>query len=445
MSEWQLCVYYDGGREIIDFVDGRYTVGASDNDDIRAKELAERSLTWIFVDGVLTLSASALPVFVNGKVVDNFPLDIGSGHVVSVEPYHFAFGETGCEWPEPPELESQEGEQEEPPEVVVPQEVLKPAHIEAKDSLPLGLFAVIMAIVTMGGVFGFSSFYSPDESYDPLKERIDRSYTELSELIATAPGLEGVEIRRRMDGTLILSGFASSESDFATLTEKTVQDGLDTEGYVRNDVISTGSLETILRETFARYPVSYSISQRSSEKVISLVIKGVQQREGQISSILAQLEPQLRVGLAPWQLRTSETYQEEEVFLNAVLDIFEQSRVTESFKAEINAGVLEITGRYAAGAKEVVDAVISEATEYASEFAQVTVNLNSERRLDWTIVALSSGDAPFVLVDSPTGAKRLTVGSRLSGNQRVSEISEDGVSVKLEGYTYFIPAMGFEG
>lgn len=445
MSEWQLCVYYDTDREIIDFVDGRYTIGSSDNDDIRAKELGERSLTWIFVDGVLTLSASSLPVFVDGKVVDNFPLDIGSGHVVSVEPYHFAFGQTGCEWPAPPELESQDEERDEPPEVVVPQEVLKPAHIEAKDSLPLGLFAVIMAVVTMAGVFGFSSFYSPDESYDPLKERIDRSYMELSALISTSPGLDGVEIRRRMDGTLILSGFASSEADFSALMEKTVQDGLDTEGYVRNDVISSGSLETILRETFSRYPVNYAISQLSNEKVINLVINGVQQREGQIASILAQLEPQLRVGLAPWQLRTTETYIEEDDFLNSVLDIFEQSRVTESFKAEIDAGALEITGRYAAGAKSVVDVVMAEVTEYASEFTQIAINLNSERRLDWTIVALSSGDVPFVLVDSPTGAKRLTVGSRLSGNQRVTEISEDGVSVKLEGYTYFIPAMGFEG
>jgi len=446
VASWQLCVYTEAGREVIDFVDGRFTVGAGDGDDVQIGSLENDCLTWIFVDGVLTFISSKVPAYIDGKLVTTFPLDIGSGHVISVGDVHFAFGESGCLWPDPPDIAEPEEEQEaeEVVEEAVPEEVLKPAKIEAKDSLPLGVFAVIMALIAMGLVFGVTTVLSPDESYDPVAERIDRSFRELTQLVAEDPELQGVEVRRRMDGTVILSGFTSSERAYNQLTNQTRQGDRDTDGYVRNDVISLASLDNTLRDTFHLFPVRFSIEERPAQRRIELKLQGVEAKQGQLVALLDQLEPQLRGGLSPWQLDVSETYVESEEFIDEILTIMGAAEVSQNFQAELQDGSLLLKGRYATSAKGEVDAVVAQVMAYANQFAPVIPELFAERRIDWKVIAVSGGENAFALLDAPSGVVRVRTGSRLPKGERVEEIRDSGVSVKLEGYTYFIPAVALD-
>ena len=445
MADWQLCVYSSMGREVIDFVDGRFTVGAGDGDDVQVGSLENNCLTWIFVDGVLTLINSKVPTYIDGKVVNSYPLDIGSGHVISAGDVHFAFGELGCPWPEPPEIAEPE-EEEEPEDVqeAVPEEVLKPAKIRAKDSLPLGVFAVIIAIIAMGLVFGITTVLSPDESYDPVAERIERSFQELSRLVSEDDDLQGVEVRRRMDGTVILSGFTNSEGAYDKLTNLTRQGDRDTDGYVRNDVISRESLEDTLKDTFQLFPVRFTINEQRDQRRVEIRLNGVESKEGQLVTLLDQLEPQLRSGLSPWQLAVSEDYIEQDVFIDEVLTIMGGSEVSQRFEAEFQDGSLFLKGRYASTAGQEVDAVIERVLAYAEPYTQVIPELFAERRIDWKVIAVSTGDDQFALIDSPSGVLRIRAGSRLGRGERVEEIKESGVSVKMDGYIYFIPRVALD-
>lgn len=445
MASWQLCVYAGSSREVIDFVDGRFTVGAGDGDDVFVPNLENETLIWIFIDGVLTLISSKVPAYVDAKLVSQFPLDIGSGHVISAGDVHFAFGETGCLWPDAPEIAPPEEDvASEEIEAAVPEQVLQPAKIRAKDSLPLGLFAVVTALIAMGLVFGLTTVLSPDESYDPVAERIDRSFQELTQLVDEDPDLSGVQVRRRMDGTVILSGFTNSERAYAQLTNLTRQGDRDTDGYVRNDVVSMASLDSTLRETFRMFPVTFAIEEWGEQRRIKIKLSGVEAKQGQLVALLDQLEPQLRSGLSPWQLDIAEDYIDEADFLDQVLTIMGGAEVSQSFKAELQDGSLLLKGRYASSARARVDGVVERVIAFAERYTSVIPELFAERRIDWKVIAVAGGDNTFALLEAPSGVIRVRQGARLSKGERVDEIRDTGVSVKLEGYTYFIPTVSLD-
>ena len=444
MKDWQLCVMSETGREVISFVDGRFTVGSSDSDDIRLERIDPQSLTWIFIDGVLTLMNARLPIYINGKSVPGFPLDVSSGHVISVGECHLVFGESGCDWPEPPDI-AVDSEEEIEIEEVVQEEILAPAKIRVKDSLPLGIFAVLVALGTMALVFGSTSYLSNSQRFDPLAEQIELTYRKLHKLVAEDSDLSGVEVRQRMDGTLVLSGLAGSEAAYSQLMSETRLGGRDTDGYVLNTVVSAASLASELDGVLGFLPASFAIHINEEMKRLEISIFGIEKEEGELATIVDVLEYRLRTELTPWQLDLMEFYIPSAEFFNEVKDIIESNEVSRDFRPTLEGGKLIIEGRRAVSAS--IDKVMARLDDYAGKYVEIQSKIVAEREVDWNLISTfvsGDGDA-YALLESSSGVVRVTKGVKLRGKQRVDRISDAGISITLEGYTYFIPVTVLDG
>ena len=434
---YRFAVFNQESVQEIELTDGRFSVGQ--NDDIRVAGLAQGSLTTILCEGVWTILTVQQALYVDGKLINAFPIDVGPRHMVTCGDYTFSFSDDDSAWPAVPELQV-EPEGEAAP--IDPQSLVAPVKpISAKDTVPLGVAGAAVAVFVMLGLFVYGAAFAPREVVDPRAEIIASADENLRLLLDSDPVFDGVLLGERLDGALVVTGLVEVGEAFDLLSDQSRLEEQITGGFVRNDAMSPDSLERALSDMLVNYPVRHEIQVDGDAHEVLVSIRGVKTSsldEGllreELSRIQRRLDPwlmDLAVELVGWQELQAEA-----------AAVLQASPVTESFELELVGRSAVLTGRHALSSSDAVKQQVQKLEDVIARYLPVERNLFVESRLGLTVDAIVLNDVPYALVTDKGRLAKVAVGDRVAGRAIVRDVDLSGIRLELSGSDYFLPLKG---
>jgi hypothetical protein len=460
----------------------RLSVGAGDSDDVflSGVGVVPGHLQVVFVDGRITLLSATQEVRLSGQTVAAFPTDWLPGQVLSLSPdTHLAYGEAGATWPRPvpwdvepdgdvnPEpagtldmmsghdgmaadahtaMDGDAGRQMEPLEAEA--DAAPPRFQRASPSTKQAMSrsarmvasALALSALLITGMAVADLSFGEREVVNPGDQAIARASSSLSAFLAQSPAdYTGVEITRREDGAVYLTGFVEQEEAYRRLAERVRQEAVESDGNVRIDVMTPRRLIALVRDHLARFPLDSRVDVKADE--VSLVVFGVE-LEADVMDRLATELGRLGTRLKPRTMKVVFQLATPDVFFNEVAIALNKSPATRDMQFTIGDEGGVITGLVAAPVESEARTALAEVKKSFEGRLPLQVDLRVDPKLNFRVVSLTLGGNQSTATLMQRGkTQTFQLGDPVFGTGELREIKNDGVVVALGRREMFIPLL----
>lgn len=461
----------------------RLSVGAGDRDDVflSGVGVAPAHLQMVFVDGRITLLSATQEVRLAGTMVEAFPVDWAPLQVLSLSPEtHLSYGPAGSVWPKPvawdrssasptdaatgEPLTGAMGEQDLAPggyESSAPESGA--ARLEASEleddggperfarapksrkqamsrTVRLVASGLVMSAMLVTGLAVADLTLGQREVVSPSDYAIGRSAKTLSGFLAKEPAqYAGVEISRRDDGAVQLTGFVASEEAYRALAEQVREETVVSDGNVRLDVMTPMRLQALVRDHLARYPLDSRVEVQSDR--VRLVVFGVEMDVAVMERLQNELG-RLSTRLKPRTLQLEFRVATPDAFFNEVAMALSKSPSTRDMQFTIGDEGGLITGLVAAPVEGEARAALLEVKRSFEGRLPLEIDLKVDPKLNFRVVSLTLGGNQSTATLMQRGkTQTFVVGDPVFGTGELREIKNDGVVVALGRREMFIPLL----
>lgn len=428
----------------------RLSLGAGEADDVylAGVGVAPGHVRLVFLDGQVTLLSASEEVRIDGVPVVNFPAELQPLQTLSLSPdTHLAYGPVGSPWPVPPVWDVAEAAAPEavdaaaaaePAAPIRPGRVQRTVKQKVVHSARLGSVVLGVAMLLLVAMVLINLIWGSREVVNPGEVAIDRSEQVLQSLVARDPvRYASVQVQRRNDGAIALTGFIESEEAYRDLANQVRQQVVSSGGNVRLDALTRERLQGLINDQISRFPLGSQMDVSSD--AIRLTVYGVQTDALDPPRLLSDLN-RLRDRVKPRQLFIEMDLEPAKAVSAEIAEQLAQSPITREFQFAIGETGGTITGLVAPAAEAEARSLLDGLKETHGQRLPLTFDIKVDPKLNFTLVGLTlGGDAASATLVQRGRAETFRVGEVVFGNGELKEIRRNGVVVAMGRRELFIP------
>jgi hypothetical protein len=416
---------------------GRFSVGASDRDDIYLSQVgvSPQHLAFVYVGGLITLLSAQGEVRINGSKLSAFPYDLQPLQVLSLGSAHLSYGVQGSHWPGVPEPVVEETTEVKappppPPPPTKRQQVVKGA------TRGIAVLGMTMLVTVAALLYGF--VLAPYKVVDPGEGADKSAGDEIINIVRSAPTEFGnIKVDRRIDGALIVTGFVETDQSFRLLSDEIRRHDRATGGNVRFDALSKTKVKELVQDMIGNYPLRYEITDDNGQ--LDIRVTGIR-TDGMDEALLHSELGRLKERLAP--KRTS--YQLELIDANRakimVDDILNRSPLTDPFEFYIEKNVATVRGVVAESAELRLRPLMESVEKELSRVFPLRMRIDVEPRVAFVVDSVYLGPTlPSAVISHKGKTETARQGEAAFGVGELTEVRKDGVVVTIGKAQMFVP------
>lgn len=416
---------------------GRFSVGASDRDDIYLSHVgvSPQHLSFVFVGGLVTLLSANGEVRINGSKLTTFPYDLQPLQVLSVGSAHISYGSQGSNWPGLPEPVAEETTESKappppPPPPTKRQQVVKGA---TRGIAVLGMTTVVTVAALL---YGF--VLAPYKVVDPGEGADKSAGDEIVNIVRSAPSEFGyIKVDRRIDGALVVTGFVETDQSFRLLSDEIRRHDRATGGNVRFDALSKGKVKELVQDMLGNYPLRYEITDENG--LLDIKVSGIRTAnmdENLLHSELGRLKERLAPKRTSYQLDLIDANRAK-IMVDEMLD---RSPLTDPFEFSIEKNVATVRGVVAESAELRLRPLIESIEKELSKIFPLRMRIDVEPRVAFVVDSVYLGPTvPSAVISHKGKTETAKQGEAVFSVGELTEVRKDGVLVTIGKAQMFVP------
>ena len=432
-----------GAGDLLELHPGRLKIGAAETDDIYLNlvGVAPSHVSFVFIDGHITVLSANHEVRLDGLVQKKFPFDWQPLQVLSLGSAHLTYGTEHSEWPLIPQVEENIADEEEEIEPETPafqpppkRTVKEHAVISARRG---GIvIATAVAVIVLGLLinllFGSRDIVSPND------RSIAKAYDDINQLLQSdKESFSSVKLDKRIDGALTISGFVDDQKSFLLLADAVRNESIKTKGNVRFEALSKDKLSEQIKDLIGNYPLKSTITISGND--IYAEITGIKTPDLDTQNLKNELE-RINDRVAPRAFRFTVTTLDPADLTKSINDKLTSSPFTRNLKFEIKNKTAVIKGVVAASAEERTLTVVRNLTSSMMSSFPVVVDIATDPKIAFQVSSILMGGQGAVANLTLRGkTEAFRVGDEVFGLGELSEIRKDGVVVSSKSKELFVP------
>ena len=428
--------------DLIELHPGRLKMGAAESDDIYLNQVgvAPSHVSFVYIDGHITVLSANHELRLNGVVQKQFPFEWEPLQVLTIGSAHLSYGPEQGPWPEVPEIVegeevAEEAPSEEPEYVPPPKRTVKEhAVISARRGGIIAATAVGVIILGLGAnmLFGSRDLMSPND------RSIEAAYKGIHELLQSdKENLSSVKLEKRIDGALAITGFVDDEKSFSLLADEIRNEAIKTKGNVRFDALSKEKLSDQIKDVIGNYPLKYSLTISGND--IYAEITGIKTPDLDLDNLKNQLD-RINDRVDPRVFHYTITTQDPTDLTRSINSQLVASPLTRNLKFEIKNKTAVIKGVVAASAEEQTMAIVRNLTTKQMAGFPVVVDIATDPKINFQVSSILMGAKGGVANLTLRGkSESFVVGNDVFGLGELLEIRKDGVIISSKSKELFVP------
>jgi hypothetical protein len=397
-------------------------------------------VSFVYVDGHITVLSANHEVRLDGVVQKQFPFDWQPLQVLSLGSAHLTYGAENSEWPAIPQIEEvAEFVEEEKP--VVP-EYIPPPKRTVKEHAVISarrggiVIATAVGVIILGLLINF--LFGSRDIVSPNDRSIEKAYQDINQLLQSdKEGFSSVKLEKRIDGALAISGFVDDQKSFMLLADSVRNESIKTKGNVRFEALSKDKLSEQIKDLIGNYPLKYTITLSGNE--IYAEITGIKTPDLDLDNLKNELE-RINDRVAPRKFHYNITTLDPADLTKSINAKLASSPLTRNLKFEIKNKSAVIKGVVAASAEERTMVVVRNLTSTMMSSYPVVVDIATDPKINFTVSSVLMGGQGNMAVLSLRGKSDVfKVGDDVFGLGELMEIRKDGVIVNSKSKELFVP------
>lgn len=443
-SQLFLTALMEGGEvgDLVELHPGRLKIGAAETDDIflNLVGVAPSHVSFVYIDGHITVLSADHEVRLDGVVQKQFPFDWHPLQVLTLGSAHLAYGPEHSEWPPIPQIEEvaalEEEEKPEVPEYVPPPKRTVKEHAVISARRGGIVIATAIAVILLGLLvnllFGSRDIVSPND------RSIAKAYEDINQLLQSdKEGFASVKLEKRIDGALAISGFVNDQKSFLLLADAVRNESIKTKGNVRFEALSKDKLSEQIKDLIGNYPLKYTITLSGND--IYTEITGIKTPDLDLDNLKNELE-RINDRVAPRKFHYNITTLDPTDLARSINEKLASSPLTRNLKFEIKNKTAVIKGVVAASAEERTMIVVRNLTSSMMSSYPVVVDIATDPKISFQVSSvLMGGQGAIANITLRGKTESFRVGSDVFGLGELMEIRKDGVIVSSKSKELFVP------
>lgn len=432
----------------------RLSLGAGEADDVflSGVGVVPGHVQLIFLDRRITLLSASEEIRLNGQAIERFPVEWPALQALSLSPdTHLSYGPVDSVWPAPPEwpqpsedlagdLPATDLMDAEEPSFARGRAPAEPKTVKQHVVTSAWMGGVVMGVAALlvVGVVVFDLVWGNREVVNPGQVAIDRSEDVLERLLASEVQKYGtVNLTKRDDGALTISGFIETEDAYQSLAQQVRQQLVLSKGNVRLDALTLDRLQALVRDQISRYPLGSQV--KVLPDTVKLTIFGVQTDMVDVARLSAELG-RLKDRVAPRKFELNFQLETPETLMQEISTALAQSPTTRDLQFTINDTGGVISGMAAPASEADARRLLDEIQYGFAQRLPLTFDLKVDPKLNFTVVSLTLGGngASATLVQRGK-AETFREGDPVFGVGELREIKGNGVVVAMGKRELFVP------
>ena len=428
--------------DLLELHPGRLKIGAAETDDIfiNLVGVAPSHVSFVYIDGHITVLSANHEVRLDGVVQKNFPFDWQPLQVLTLGSAHLSYGPEQSEWPAIPQIDETASAQE---EVVaeVPQYVPPPKRTVKEHAVISArrggiVIATAVGVIILGLLinlmFGSRDIVSPND------RSIAKAYEDISQLLQSdKESFSSIKLEKRIDGALAISGFVDDQKSFLLLADEVRNESIKTKGNVRFEALSKDKLSEQLKDLIGNYPLKSAITISGND--IYAEITGIKTPDLDLDNLKNELE-RINDRVAPRTFHYNITTLDPADLTKSINDKLASSPLTRNLKFEIKNKTAVIKGVVAASAEERTMTVVRNMTSSLMSSYPVVVDIATDPKINFQVSSvLMGGQGNMAVLTLKGKTEAFRVGDEVFGLGELLEIRKDGVVVSSKSKELFVP------
>jgi hypothetical protein len=428
--------------DLLELHPGRLKIGAAETDDIflNLVGVAPSHVSFVYIDGHITVLSASHEVRLDGVVQKQFPFDWQPLQVLTLGSAHLSYGPEQSEWPLIPQIEEM-AEVEEEVKPAVP-EYVPPPKRTAKEHAVISarrggiVIATAIAVIILGLLinllFGSRDIVSPND------RSIAKAYEDINQLLQSdKEGFSSVKLEKRIDGALAISGFVDDQKSFMLLADSVRNESIKTKGNVRFEALSKDKLSEQIKDLIGNYPLKYTITLSGHD--IYAEITGIKTPDLDLDNLKNELE-RINDRVAPRTFHYNITTLDPADLTKSINAKLASSPLTRNLKFEIKNKTAVIKGVVAASAEERTMVAVRNLTNSLMSSYPVVVDIATDPKINFQVSSvLMGGQGNMAVLTLKGKTDAFKVGDEVFGLGELLEIRKDGVVVSSKSKELFVP------
>ena len=439
-----LATLMEGGEvgDLLELNPGRLKIGAAETDDIflNLVGVAPSHVSFVYIDGHITVLSANHEVRLDGVVQKQFPFDWQPLQVLTLGSAHLSYGPEQSEWPAIPQIDEATSAEEEvvaevPAYIPPPKRTVKEhAVISARRGgivIATAVGVIILGLL-INLLFGSRDIVSPND------RSIAKAYEDINQLLQSdKEGFSSVKLEKRIDGALAISGFVDDQKSFLLLADSVRNESIKTKGNVRFEALSKDKLSEQIKDLIGNYPLKSTITISGND--IYAEITGIKTPDLDLDNLKNELE-RINDRVAPRVFHYNITTLDPADLTKSINDKLASSPLTRNLKFEIKNKTAVIKGVVAASAEERTMTVVRNMTNNLMSSYPVVVDIAVDPKINFQVSSVLMGGQGNVAVLTLKGkTETYQVGDEVFGLGELLEIRKDGVVVSSKSKELFVP------
>jgi hypothetical protein len=443
-SQLFLATLMEGGEvgDLLELHPGRLKIGAAETDDIflNLVGVAPSHVSFVYIDGHITVLSANHEVHLDGLVQKQFPFDWQPLQVLTLGSAHLSYGPEQSEWPAIPLIEEMDDLAEEVkpavPEYVPPPKRTVKQHAVISARRGGIVIATAVAVIILGLLinllFGSRDIVSPND------RSIAKAYDDINQLLQSdKEGFSSVKLEKRIDGALSISGFVNDQKSFLLLADSVRNESIKTKGNVRFEALSRDKLSEQIKDLIGNYPLKYTITLSGND--IYAEITGIKTPDLDLANLKNELE-RINDRVSPRKFHYNITTLDPAELTKSINAKLAASPLTRNLKFEIKNKTAVIKGVVAASAEERTMVAVRNLTSTMMSSYPVVVDIATDPKINFQVSSVMMGGQGTAAILTLRGkSEAFKVGDEVFGLGELLEIRKDGVIVSSKSKELFVP------